>query len=70
MTSTTLVSETSKIEKEHVIKVLEHERRIYKLETSIAGTSATTEEFEEEEFEERSSKGRGQKRTRVFSGVE
>jgi hypothetical protein len=33
--STVVVSETSRQEREHVIKVLEHERRIYKLETSL-----------------------------------
>lgn len=33
--STVIVSETSRQEREHVIKVLEHERRIYKLETSL-----------------------------------
>ena len=33
--STVVVSETSRQEREHVIKVLEHERRIYKLESSL-----------------------------------
>lgn len=33
--STIVVSETSRQEREHVIKVLEHERRIYKLESSL-----------------------------------
>jgi len=33
--STVIVSETSRQEREHVIKVLEHERRVYKLETSL-----------------------------------
>lgn len=44
--TTIVVSETSREEREHVIKVLEHERRIYKLETSINRQSPRTEAYE------------------------
>jgi hypothetical protein len=58
-TSTMVVSE-ARFEREHVIKVLEHERKIYKLETSITGSTR----LEDSESED------GGRRGRALSGFE